>query len=62
MRLGIEVAALTIGWFLGGTVGMGTVLFAVLVGPFVAYGLKAVGILAGAKPVVETDQEPERDA
>jgi hypothetical protein len=34
----------------------------VLVGPFVAYGLKAVGILAGAKQVIETDQEPELDA
>ena len=62
VRLGIEVGALTIGWFLGGTVGIGTVLFAVLVGPFVAYGLKAVGILAGAKQVIETDQEPELDA
>ena len=62
VRLGIEVGALTIGWFLGGTVGIGTVLFAVLVGPFVAYGLKAVGILAGAKQVVETEQEPELDA
>ncbi len=62
VRLGIEVGALTIGWFLGGTVGIGTVLFAVLVGPFVAYALKAVGVLAGAKKVVETDQEPELDA
>ena len=62
VRLGIEVGALTIGWFLGGTVGIGTVLFAVLVGPFVAYGLKAVGVLAGAKTVVETDEEPELDA
>jgi uncharacterized protein len=62
VRLGIEVAALTIGWFLGGTVGLGTVLFALLVGPFVAYGLKAVGVLAGATSTIETEQEPELDA
>ena len=62
VRLGIEVAALTIGWFLGGTVGLGTVLFALLVGPFVAYGLKAVGVLAGATSTIDTEQEPELDA
>ena len=33
VRTGIEVTVLTIGWVLGGNVGIGTVLFAVLVGP-----------------------------
>lgn len=32
-RTGIEVTVLAIGWILGGNVGIGTVLFAVLVGP-----------------------------
>jgi uncharacterized membrane protein YczE len=32
-RTGIEVTVLAIGWLLGGNVGIGTVLFAVLVGP-----------------------------
>jgi len=62
VRLGIEVTVLVIGWFLGGTVGIGTVLFALLIGPFVGYGLKGVGILAGAKATIESDSEPELDA
>jgi uncharacterized protein len=62
VRLGIEVTVLVAGWFLGGTVGLGTVLFAILIGPFVGYGLKIVGKLAGAKAVVQTSDEPELDA
>ena len=62
VRLGIEVTVLIAGWLLGGTVGLGTVLFALLIGPFVGYGLKIVGILAGAKTTVETIDEPELDA
>jgi uncharacterized membrane protein YczE len=33
VRTGIELVVLVIGWILGGNVGVGTVLFAVLVGP-----------------------------
>lgn len=33
VRTGIEVAVLVVGWILGGTVGVGTVLFAVAIGP-----------------------------
>ncbi|MBG6238836.1 putative membrane protein YczE [Mycetocola sp. CAN_C7] len=32
-RTGIEIVVLSIGWILGGNVGIGTVLFAVLIGP-----------------------------
>ena len=32
-RSGIELTVLGIGWLLGGNVGIGTVLFAVLIGP-----------------------------
>lgn len=35
VRTGIEVTVLAIGWFLGGTVGVGTVAFALLIGPMV---------------------------
>ncbi len=35
VRTGIEVAALAAGWLLGGTVGLGTVLYAVTVGRLV---------------------------
>lgn len=34
-RTAIEVTVLVLGWFLGGTVGVGTVLFALAVGPLV---------------------------
>lgn len=34
-RLVVETSVLVIGWLLGGTVGLGTVLFAVLIGPLV---------------------------
>lgn len=34
-RTGIEVTVLVVGWFLGGQVGVGTVAFAVLIGPLV---------------------------
>jgi len=42
VRFGIEAAALTAGWLLGGTVGVGTALFAVLVGWSVALALGVV--------------------
>lgn len=35
-RTGIEVTVLAIGWLLGGQVGIGTVLFALAIGPLVA--------------------------
>jgi len=34
-RTGIEITVLIVGWFLGGQVGVGTVAFAVLIGPLV---------------------------
>lgn len=43
VRLGIEGAVLAAGWLLGGTVGLGTVAYALLVGPAVAIGLRLVG-------------------
>ena len=49
VRTGIEVAALTTGALLGGTVGLGTVAFALLVGPAVQ---AAVMALAG-RPIDE---------
>ncbi len=40
VRLGIEVSVLILGWLLGGTVGLGTVVFALLIGPSVGWGLR----------------------
>lgn len=45
VRLGIEVAVVVVGWLLGGTVGLGTVLFALLIGQVVAINLGFVARL-----------------
>ncbi|MDQ3538798.1 MAG: hypothetical protein M3415_08395 [Actinomycetota bacterium] len=39
VRLGIETAVLAAGWALGGTVGVGTAVFALLIGPAVGMGV-----------------------
>lgn len=42
IRIAIEVVAVSIGWYLGGVVGVGTLLFALGVGPCVAIGILLV--------------------
>lgn len=39
IRTGIEVVVLVIGWLLGGTVGLGTVLYALAIGPLTQFFL-----------------------
>ncbi|MBW9108401.1 membrane protein YczE [Microbacterium ureisolvens] len=46
----VEVSVLLVGWLLGGTVGIGTVLFAVLIGPLVHVAL----------PLLDTRTTPAR--
>ena len=43
VRAFLEITVVSIGWYLGGTVGIGTLLFAFGVGPAVALGLFLVG-------------------
>ena len=43
VRAFLEISAVSIGWFLGGTVGLGTLLFAFGIGPAVAFGLFLTG-------------------
>ncbi len=43
VRAFLEITVVAIGWYLGGTVGIGTLLFAFGVGPAVALGLFSVG-------------------
>ena len=43
VRAFLEISVVSIGWYLGGTVGIGTLLFAFGVGPSVALGLYIVG-------------------
>ncbi|MGB0723521.1 MAG: YczE/YyaS/YitT family protein [Gammaproteobacteria bacterium] len=42
IRIGIEITVVTLGWSLGGTVGLGTLIFALGVGPAVALGILMV--------------------
>lgn len=50
VRTGIELTALAIGWVLGGTAGLGTILFAVAIGPLVGFFL----------PRLEVDDDLDR--
>jgi uncharacterized membrane protein YczE len=56
-RFGIEITVLVIGWLMGGTVGIGTVLFAFGMGPLIAILLPrlTVGDLEPAEPGVPSD-------
>ena len=43
IRAILEINAVTVGWYLGGIVGIGTIVFALAIGPFVSAGLFFVG-------------------
>ncbi len=47
VRSSIEISVVVAGWLLGGTVGIGTLVFAFLVGPMVATSLYALQVLFG---------------
>lgn len=49
----VELSVLLIGWLLGGTVGLGTVLFAVLIGPLVHVALPLLDTRRHAAVVAE---------
>ena len=42
VRAALEISAVSVGWYLGGTVGVGTLLFAFGIGPCVSLGLYLV--------------------
>ncbi|MEO8261153.1 MAG: hypothetical protein ABI566_01175 [Pseudolysinimonas sp.] len=47
VRTGLEVTVLTIGWILGGQVGVGTLAFALLIGPMVNVTLPLLSVPVG---------------
>ena len=61
VRTVIELTALACGWLLGGTVGIGTVLFAVTVGPNAQFWLEHLdlGHPPGFDPAVDPAVEPD---
>jgi uncharacterized membrane protein YczE len=50
VRTAIELTVLGVGWVMGGTVGVGTVLFAVTIGPIVHVTIPALTRGPGSKP------------
>ena len=48
VRTSIEVTVLVVGWLLGGVVGLGTVLYAVAIGPIVQVFLPLLTVRARA--------------
>ncbi len=49
VRAFLEISVVSIGWYLGGTVGIGTLLFAFGIGPCVAFGLYIVEKISSKK-------------
>ncbi|MFG1928080.1 YitT family protein [Cryptosporangium sp. NPDC048952] len=47
IRTGIELGVLAIGWLLGGTVGIGTILYAISIGPVVHVTLPLLTVPSG---------------
>jgi uncharacterized membrane protein YczE len=45
VRATLEISVVIIGWLLGGTVGLGTLIFAFGIGPAVAFGLYIINAL-----------------
>ena len=63
VRTGIEVTVLTVGWLLGGQVGIGTLAFALLVGPMVGVTLPLLAVplprAVQAQPAPLPESAPE---
>jgi len=47
VRTGLELSVLAVGWLLGGTVGVGTVVYALAIGPLVQFFLPLVTVRLG---------------
>jgi uncharacterized membrane protein YczE len=50
IRTGIEIAVVIVGWLLGGNLGLGTVTFALLIGPVVHVALPLLTVPGGPPP------------
>lgn len=58
VRTGLEVTVLVIGWFLGGVVGVGTILYAVTIGPLVQLFLPMLTVRLDLSDQVGDVDEP----
>ena len=62
VRALIELSVLVAGWALGGTVGVGTVAFALFIGPAVGYGLRLASWVGGTGAETITGDAPGTEA
>ena len=62
VRALIEITVLVGGWLLGGTVGVGTVAFAVFIGPSVGYGLRLAARVGGTGAETSSQDAPGTEA
>ncbi|GIV98256.1 MAG: membrane protein [Herpetosiphonaceae bacterium] len=53
VRTVVELLVLLAGWLLGGTIGIGTLLFALLIGPAVQWGMRICGALPDSGPALK---------
>jgi uncharacterized membrane protein YczE len=60
-RIGLEIIVLSAGWLLGGPIGLGTVLFALSMGPLMQASLRAFGYLQPPQSQEEPDTAPDAD-
>ena len=58
VRSAIEITVLSIGWLLGGNVGLGTLAFALLIGPMVGLTLPWLRVPEPQRPVEPAAPEP----
>ena len=61
VRTSIEVTVLVVGWLLGGVVGLGTVLYAVLIGPVVQVFLPIFTVPLDVRGLGDRDRDRDRD-
>jgi uncharacterized membrane protein YczE len=57
VRTGLEVTVLAVGWLLGGTVGVATVLFAVTIGPMVQLTLRVFDTRVAVAPTDSSQRD-----
>lgn len=58
VRTGLEVTVVAIGWVLGGNVGLGTLAFALLVGPLCQFFMRVFAVRIGPRPAIDDVRGP----
>ena len=56
-RTSVEVVVLALGWAMGGAVGVGTIMFAFLMGPAMQWGLQLFGVVTPAAAALAAADE-----